>query len=271
MSTLDSPSLYYRVTGAPGKPLVVFLHGFLGSADDWAEVLPAFETSFRCATVDLPGHGRSFKDTGGTPCSFLDAATALVEVIEAIDVPSFSLVGYSMGGRLALYIASIYAMRVDRLVLESASPGLRTASERAERRDRDEHWARLLETIPLDAFVRQWYEQPLFASLTRQPDRREALIARRLRNTPRGLADSLRGMGAGAQAPLWDELTANTIPTLLVAGEDDAKFVALGREMEAACAAARLTAIPGAGHCVHHESPSAYTEVVKAFLEGSEE
>ncbi|MBX7258227.1 MAG: 2-succinyl-6-hydroxy-2,4-cyclohexadiene-1-carboxylate synthase [Candidatus Hydrogenedentes bacterium] len=271
MTESGSSPLYYRVTGAPGKPLVVFLHGFLGSADDWNEILPAFETSFRCVAVDLPGHGRSYRASGGVPCTFLDAATALIEVVDAIDAPSFSLVGYSMGGRLALYAASIYAMRVDRLVLESASPGLRTGHEREERKARDEQLARQLESQPLEAFVREWYEQPLFATLARNPERREALIARRLHNAPQGLAASLRGMGTGVQAPLWNELAANTIPALLVAGADDSKFVALGQEMERTCAAASLNVMPGAGHCVHYEIPSAYTKVVKAFLEGSEE
>lgn len=271
MTQAGSSNLHYRVTGKPGAPLVVFLHGFLGSSDDWTEILPEFEASFRCAVVDLPGHGKSCGDSGGVSCSFLDTATALIDVVDAIDAPSFSLVGYSMGGRLALYTASVYAMRVDRLVLESASPGLRTECERAARRERDELLARQLESGALGAFVRQWYEQPLFASLARNPARREALIARRLRNSAHGLAASLRGMGTGAQAPLWAELASNTIPTLLVAGEDDSKFVALGREMEQACAEAHLKVLPGAGHCVHYETPSAYTEVVKAFLEGSEE
>ncbi len=263
------PHLQSRVTGKPGAPLVLFLHGFLGSADDWAGILPAFEPSFRCAAVDLPGHGGSAATTSDLPYTFLETATALIELIDEIDVPSFSLVGYSMGGRLALYVAAIYAMRVDRIVLESASPGLRTEQERAERRQHDEQRARELEDGELAAFVRQWYEQPLFTSLAKYPEKREALIARRTRNSARGLAASLRGMGTGVQPPLWVEWAANTIPALLVTGEQDPKFVALGREMAQGCTASRLAVVPGAGHCVHYENPSAYTTLVKAFLEGS--
>ena len=269
MTLPDLPHLHSRVTGASGAPLVLFLHGFLGSADDWTGILPAFEPSFRCAVVDLPGHGRSAGTTSDRPYTILETATALIELIDEIDVPSFSLVGYSMGGRLALYVAAIYAMRVDRLVLESASPGLRTERERAERRQHDEDIARQVEEGELAAFVRRWYEQPLFASLAKDPEKREALIARRAHNSTRGLAASLRGMGTGAQPSLWAEWAANTIPALLVTGEDDSKFVALGREMEQGCAASRLAVVPGAGHCVHYENPSAYTTLVKAFLEGS--
>lgn len=171
-----------------------------------------------------------------------------------------------MGGRIALYVSSIYAMRVDALVLESASPGLRTESERAARREQDERWARMLESDGMSAFLDEWYAQPLFETLTSRTDLIERVKAKRLKNDPRALARALRGFSVGRQAPLWDEWKSNHIPALLIAGERDAKYCGIAREMEQACNSCRVAIVPGVGHNVHEEAPNEYNSAIHAFL-----
>ena len=226
--------------------------------------MDALSSSYRCVSIDLPGHGESIGESQA--CAMEYVATALIELVDTFDAASFSMVGYSMGGRIALYVSSIYAMRVDALVLESASPGLKTEAERAARREQDERWAQILENEGLAAFIDAWYEQPLFASLASRPELIERVKVRRSMNDPRALARALRGFSAGRQTPLWDEWKGNHIPALVVAGELDAKYCAIAREMEQACSTCRAAIIPCAGHNVHEEAPNEYNSAIHAFL-----
>lgn len=259
--------LGHILTGPSRAPLVVFLHGFLGSRNDWVPIVRLLEGRFHCLAVDLPGHGMSLHGDEAD-YTFQSAAASIIDLIDTIDVPSFSLVGYSMGGRLALYLASIYAMRVDALVIESASPGLRTNAERIERRALDNRWEQMLEANDMRSFLNAWYRQPLFGSLASRSDRLEAVISTRMPNDPRELARALRGMSVAVQPSLWDEWRANHIPSLIIAGALDAKYSAIAGEMASMCAASGTRIIPGAGHNVHEEAPDEYNRVVCGFLSG---
>jgi pimeloyl-ACP methyl ester carboxylesterase len=85
-----------------------------------------------------------------------------------------------------------------------------------------------------------------------------------LRNDPADLAAVLRGIGTGAMTPLWDRLGELTMPTTVVAGADDAKFVALGERLAAAIDGGELVVVPGAGHGLPREAPQALAEVLHA-------
>jgi 2-succinyl-6-hydroxy-2,4-cyclohexadiene-1-carboxylate synthase len=167
-----------------------------------------------------------------------------------------------MGGRLALHAALALGGQVTRLVLIGASPGLADPAERAARRTADEALADRIEQIGLEAFVREWAEQPLFDGIPRGIA--EQVQADRRRNTPAGLAAALRGLGTGAMPPLWDRLGELAAPVELVVGERDEKFRAIAERMAAALPAARLHVVPGAGHAVHVEAPGAVAEIIAA-------
>jgi 2-succinyl-6-hydroxy-2,4-cyclohexadiene-1-carboxylate synthase len=177
------------------------------------------------------------------------------------------VLGYSMGGRLALYAALEHPSAFAALVLESASPGLKTEAERAERRAADERLAVMLETDGLAVFVEHWERLPLFASQARiAPEARAAVRERRLRGDAAGWAASLRGMGTGAQPSMWERLGEWAKPTLLLTGRDDAKFTALADAMQAAGLRAEHTVFEAAGHAVHVEQPAAWAARVSAFV-----
>jgi 2-succinyl-6-hydroxy-2,4-cyclohexadiene-1-carboxylate synthase len=180
--------------------------------------------------------------------------------------------GYSMGGRLALYVAVRQPGVVRSLTLVSATAGLATAAERQARRAADEALAARIERDGVAAFVDEWERNPLFAGLARLPgEARAALHEQRLNNSPVGLANSLRGMGAGAQPSLWARLAAVAAPSLLIAGELDAKFVTLNQRLAAVIPQATLRLIPDAGHTVHLEQPEAFLSTVTNFLGGLHE
>ncbi len=244
----------------------ILLHGFSASSRAWGRTVLDGLTSVagRPVLFDVPGHGSRATE--------LDpAAYTLGAVHDAIDrligrEPA-RLIGYSMGGRLALSYAAERPERIARLVLESASPGLPTEKERAARRTADEALAVAIETRGVEWFAEYWDSLPLFESRAELPGAfREELRAIRLANRSPGLAMALRGLGTGALPSYWRALPEITTPTLLIAGELDRKFVGIAREMAGRMPQSRLHMERGAGHTVHLERPAAWVETVAAFL-----
>jgi 2-succinyl-6-hydroxy-2,4-cyclohexadiene-1-carboxylate synthase len=263
--TPPSP-LHHVLTGPSDAPPVLFLHGFLGCGGDWADTVAGLEAEYRCLVVDLPGHGRSPAGDAPEDYSMPRTAERLVELMRKLEARPWSVVGYSMGGRLALYLALARPEMVRQAVLESASPGLADAGDRATRRAADERWARTLESEPMDVFLRRWYAQEVFGSLRDRPDRLERLIVARRRNDPAGLARSLRGMGLGSQPSCWERLPECAAPVDLIVGEYDAKFRAVAAEMAARSPRCRVHIAAGCGHNVHFEDPDRYTRLLKGIL-----
>lgn len=263
----SAAGLRYTTTGPENAPPLLLLHGFMGSAAEWNEVTAALSGEHRLLIPDLPGHGFSTGLPYTDAYTMDGAARKLLALLDAEGVARCAVAGYSMGGRLALYLTLRCPERVERLLLESASPGLATEEERAARRASDERLAQRLETGDLRKFVEDWYRQPLFATLARDEPLLRRTIEARLQNDPRELARPLRAMGTGSQPSLWGELPRLRVPTLAVVGEGDAKFVALAREMERASVNVRAVVVPGAGHSVHAESPERYAETTRSFIE----
>lgn len=193
-------------------------------------------------------------------------ADALIEWLDGRSTNRPHLWGYSMGGRLALYLALHYPQRFDRAILESASPGLAAEDQRKARREHDEALARRLETEPLPDFVDSWFDQPLFQSLHQYPAKLEGMKSRRLECDPQGLAASLRHMGTGVMPSLWNMLPSLTLPTLLIVGGRDSKFVDIGRRMRQCSDRFTLKLIEGAGHNVHFEKPQHVADAIVEFL-----
>lgn len=256
-------TLPFTSAGPDDAPAVLLLHGFMGRASDWDEVARRLAGPFRCVAVDLPGHGEAF-DLADEAYTIEGATVAVLDTLDALGVRRPRVVGYSMGGRLALHLALRHPERCARLVLESASPGLRTDAERAERRSLDaERAAAIQHNFP--GFLDRWYRMPLFASLEDHAGLREAFVAKRRRNRPTELARSLHGMGTGAQPSLWNDLAGLAVPALAVAGGRDRKFVDLAFEM-AAAGPPLVPLITSAGHAVHAEAPDLFAALVRGFF-----
>jgi len=257
----------YRVhilEAGQGETLVL-CHGFTGSAENWRSLLERLSSQRRVIAVDLPGHGQT--DVPAAAFSMDGAIRILARVLDHLNLAQVDLLGYSMGGRFALSFACQHPARVRRLILESASPGLRTPEERATRKASDDALAQRIEAQGVPAFVDFWEALPLWASQRSLPQASRAeLRQQRLRNHAAGLAGSLRGMGTGIMPPLWDALPALTQPVLLIVGEADSKFRAINREMHSALPNSLLVTIPGAGHTVHLESLDDYQATVTKFL-----
>lgn len=265
-----APGFFLNVEVAGSGPPLVLLHGFTGSAASWAPFIEALGGGFTTIAIDIVGHGHSDKPAPLDRYRMRQAASDLVRAAGRAGFPRAHWMGYSMGGRIALAVAAYHPGSVERLVLVGASPGLPTEEERAARRNSDEAIAQHIETDGIPAFVRYWERLPIFATQARLPAGiTERIRSERLANHPVGLANSLRGMGTGSQEPLFDRLPGIANPALLLAGVDDSKYVAIGREMAAAMPAARFVSVPAAGHAAQTENPGFCAAEVIAFLTGA--
>lgn len=245
----------YAVTEGHGSR-VVLVHGFTQTRDCWGAVGDDLTAGHEVVRVDAPGHG----DSSGVQADLVAGAELLADAGGRA-----AYVGYSMGGRLCLHLAVAHPEVISRLVLISATGGIDDPEDRSQRRAGDEALARRLEAGGVDAFLDYWLGLPLFAGLP--PDRSQR--AARLENTAAGLASSLRLAGTGTQLPLWDRLRGLAIPTLVVAGALDAKYVALAeRLVDTIGPAARLAIVEQAGHTAHLEQPGAVSALLREFLAG---
>ncbi len=259
--------LNYTTSGRPRDPAVLFLHGFMGSSRDFSNIMAALEERFRCVAVDLAGHGASVGLPYPGSYTFEGAARSVLRLLGELGISRPAVVGYSMGGRLALWLALRHPERCCGLFLESASPGLEGETERAARRGADEEKATRLQSGDLEGFIEGWYRQPLFASLARREVLLRRIVDARRSNEPKELARSLRGMGTGSGPSLWEELAGLRVPALAVAGELDEKYVGIARRMVDSSPQIRAAVIPGAGHNVRVEAPGVYIRLLKEFLQ----
>ena len=263
--TINDVNYAYRVMGQ-GEPILV-LHGFTGNQQQWDEVAEALMDEYQVVTVDLLGHGATDSPEDYERYSMDLSARNLVKLMQSLGHDTFHLLGYSMGGRLALYTAIHHPPNIKSLILESASPGLRTEKARLDRRNRDNTLADNIETNGIEWFVDFWEKLPLWDSQsTLSQDVRDQLREQRLTNNPRGLANSLRGMGTGVQPSLWDDIDKLDLPISLIVGQFDEKFVVINHELYDLFPRSDLSIVDDAGHTVHLENRDTFIRLIHEHL-----
>ena len=269
MPFIEINNLNYHYEIAGNGPPLLLLHGFTGSLENWRVHGQALSEHYQVMSVDLPGHGQT--DAPDDPVRYrmewvADDLTALLRRIY-LRIQPVHLLGYSMGARLALYVALNYPEHIRSVILESGSPGLMAEEERQARATSDEALADRIERDGVAAFVDYWEHIPLFDSQQNlTADIRNRLREQRLRNRPTGLTNSLRGMGTGVQPSLWHRLGELKMPVLLLAGALDTKFVGIAQQMYDRILDARLVIVPEVGHTIHLEAPTVFQTQVLEFL-----
>lgn len=260
----------YLFISNPNKPLILFLHGFMGNIDEFDEAIKLLSDEFSYLTIDLPGHGKTKVLGGDEYYTMPNTAQALINLLDELQINKCFLVGYSMGGRLALYLTLHFPERFSKVLLESASPGLATEAERLERIKRDSQIARKLtrssEKSDFTAFLSNWYNQTIFGYIKNHP-KYKLMLESRLQNQPLELEKSLCFMGTGCQPSLWEKLKESNTPLLLLAGEYDEKFIDTNQKMAALCEVAQLKIIKNAGHNIHFENTQEFVQNIQIFFE----
>jgi 2-succinyl-6-hydroxy-2,4-cyclohexadiene-1-carboxylate synthase len=230
-------------------PNVTFVPGFMQRGEAWEPIAAALGTRYLSTCLDFSSW--TFDER--------------VAEILATTRPGDALVGYSMGGRLALHAALHEPDRLGALVLVGVSGGIEDRSEREDRRRSDESLAEWIERRSIEEVVDRWEREPVFA--TQAADLRARQRPGRLSHDPRLLATLLRSAGQGALEPVWDRLGELRCPVLLTAGEHDRRYASAAGRMAAEMRAARVRLVPNAGHAPQLEAPREFTALLREFLD----
>lgn len=241
-------------SGSVGKaPTIVFLHGFMGAGADWLRIMDSLSITFRCLSVDLPGHGQTTvgqaegwkpsSELGGSQNSIVSVSetrgvwsmeglgAALTQLLRKVDRRKVVLVGYSMGARVALYMALRHREQVSGAIILSGSPGLKNPVAQKVRAANDDALAVSLCDNELKSFVDSWYREPLWRSLHTHPDFEVIKRTRSENQNSTSLAKALTYFSTGQQPSLWEDLAHCQVPLLLVVGKLDKKFVGIAHQM----------------------------------------
>jgi 2-succinyl-6-hydroxy-2,4-cyclohexadiene-1-carboxylate synthase len=249
-----------------GSPLLV-LHGFTGSVRAWDQARPEIAAFARGIFIDAIGHGCSAVPPDPQRYSLDWSTCDLTALLDVLEIDAANVLGYSMGGRAALHLAVHAPERVSRLILESASAGLEDEADRHTRAESDAALAERILQAGIAPFVSEWEHQPLLQPAAHvSATQRATQHAQRLKNNRLGLANSLRGMGTGQQAPLWSCLADIQQPVQLIVGEDDARYRQIAERMQSLLPRARLDVVAEAGHTVHLDQPVQFVHLVKTAL-----
>jgi 2-succinyl-6-hydroxy-2,4-cyclohexadiene-1-carboxylate synthase len=269
-TTINSIPFNIATIGNPSLPKIVFLHGFLGSGSDWLPVTRELQNDYCCMMIDLPGHGSAnlLETIPPSEDFFIQTVDALAALLRQSATPPCSLVGYSMGGRIALALLLRHPELFSKAVIISASPGIKTEKERFDRQEHDEKVARKIERS-FDSFIEAWYEQPLFATLKSHPIFKEVESERKI-NDPQNLALALRLLGTGGQPSFWDELKNNSVPVCFFTGEKDERYVEIGHQMVKLTPESDLEIFPHCGHTLQLENRVLFLDRLKNFFNQQE-
>ncbi len=234
---------------------VTFVHGFLGSPADWSDVLAHLAPNIACDCVSLEELGCA---------SIAAAARALEQRLHAR--PADLVVGYSMGGRIALELAAMSDAPSTHAMLLSTSVGLRDESERLQRRHEDDERSRAIHRDGLDAFVDAWYRLPLFASLRRHPSF-ESMRARRCVGNAAFWADCVRDCSPGLARAHWEVLPHIAHRLALVAGAQDERYALMNAAAQRIAPSIVVHTIEDAGHALPIEAGARVAQLIEQQLQ----
>jgi len=257
----------YEITIEGNGEPIVLLHGFTSNLHTWDELTKKLCPSYKVIRLDIIGHGNSDSPSNIEEYAIERQAEVIKEILDKLDLKKVSILGYSMGGRLAITFACMYPNMVSRLILESTTAGIENEADRVIRRNNDELLARKIDEEGIESFVDYWENISLFASLKKLPS--EALAnmrEQRLANNKIGLINSLRMMGTGSQPSWWNEIQKFEFPVLIIVGEKDEKFCLIGKKLQNTIKNAKIELICGAGHIIHVEKPQIFGTIIEEFL-----
>jgi 2-succinyl-6-hydroxy-2,4-cyclohexadiene-1-carboxylate synthase len=254
----------YWIEQSGEGPVLVMLHGFTGSTRTYEEVVQEFSESLQIVRIDLPGHA----NTGSIGVVTMEQfCRDLRELLLQMNFHKVNILGYSLGGRTALSFSVLYPEMVDKLILESASPGLDSSEDQLARQAKDEGLARKVVVEGIESFVTTWENIPLFRSqISLSDEAKRKLRQERCTQDPKGLSESLLGMGTGKQPSWWDRLGSIRADVLLITGAEDTKFHSINERMMEELPEAEWVSVDQAGHTVHLEEPRIFAKIVEDFM-----
>lgn len=237
---------------------LVFLHGFLGSHADFEAIVDIL--NLPSILIDLFGHGSS--PSPPTPFSFSHMADAIALTLAKTGYSKFYLIGYSMGGRIALHLGLRHEKLFEKVILLSSHLGLTSLNAKKKHKKWHKEWMGYFNTLSEKDFLDKWYEQPLFAPLKEKPFFPALLKTREKQNFSdlKMLFDELSLLKQPSYAFIFPK---GREKFKLICGDLDLKYKTLYHYLKRSHKAS-VTVIKEAGHALHLESPEA---TAKAILE----
>jgi 2-succinyl-6-hydroxy-2,4-cyclohexadiene-1-carboxylate synthase len=264
---VNGVNVHYTVWNEQASVTIVAFHGFTGSVRTWEKVALELGKDVRFIAIDLLGHGQTSSPADVNLYSMESQVELLHDCLQQIVAEPVHLLGYSMGGRVALSYAVKHPTHIKSLLLESASPGLEAENARAERRTNDAKLANKIMQEGIESFIDMWENIPLFVSqklLSKEVQ--QAVREERMNQKPIGLANSLLGMGTGQMPSVWHQLQELTLPVFLLTGAMDYKFVDIANKMIQVNENFTQITISGYGHAIHVENPQKFATIVKESI-----
>lgn len=246
-----------------GTKQVIMLHGFTGSECSFESVIPYLSSEIEVIAPLLPGHGK--KPMLLEDLSMESQIEWLREFITQNHLEDAALLGYSMGGRLAIGYAMTYPVK--QLILVSASPGIQSLDERKMRAEADRKLAESIRENGIEEFVSYWEQIPLFATQQSLPDDVKRRVRKeRLQHQPLPLSQSLEQFSTGKMPSYWEQLGTYSGPVTLIVGEQDTKFVGIGEAMHKLIKHSEQIVVPNAGHAIQVENPRIFATIIEDVL-----
>lgn len=293
-------SFFYQLWGNPELPPVVLLHGFMQSSTSWDSIARSLTNRFCVYVLDFIGHGLTEKSKKAARYTYEDMAASVDYFLRKVvcaqekrgrekrvhtrrdltnrsqtkhtQIKRAHVIGYSMGGRIALRLLQTSSDLLASVVLESCNLGCATQAERTEAAQRNQDWVDRIQHDGMEAFVNYWETLPMFAT-QKELGWDKLLHVSRAANNPTSMVLCLQG--SGKQAMPLTEVTLEAVrdqrkkglSMLYIYGDKDAKSAAVAATLEAE--GVLVSAIP-AGHNVHLEAPMLYLKEVVHFLANTE-
>jgi len=249
------------------KSTILFLHGFTGKSVDWKDVAEQVDERFNKIALDLVGHGKSSSPADIQYYKIESMIDQIDHILSYLSLKKIILIGYSMGGRVALSFAIEKSDFIKGLILESTTAGIKSEKERTERKNSDDELAAYLEKNNFESFIDKWLDKEIFGTIRRFSNVKiKTIKEEKLKNSRAGLANSLRGFGTGNMDYLGDKLSELKMPVLLLSGQLDSKFTKLNAEMQKQIPNSKHVVVSNAGHNIHLEEQKKFVKAINKFL-----
>jgi len=254
---------YHLQIKGEGKPIIC-LHGFSENLSTWKFL--ELE-GYQLILIDFIGHGKSDKPFLSKYYSLKVMIKHLNKLIYQLGLKKYSMLGYSMGGRIALAYALTYSNEIDKLILESASYGECELINRLKRRSSDLNLAQNIIENGIEWFNEYWSNLSIFKSQRKLPKTIiDDIRKRRLLNEAHALSNTLLCTGQGIFPCLKNKVVNLSMPVLYISGEYDEKYKKIGNDFEKLSKNVKHKTINGVGHNTHIEDHNAFVEVLSKFL-----
>ena len=241
--------LHKQQHGDISKPTLIFLHGFLGSSNDWHETIALLKDDFHCITIDLPGHGSSVTTANSRSNGFDHCHQLITNILDDLSIKQYTLIGYSLGGRIALdYARTQNDPRLTALLLESSHTGLLDEQAKERRFIHDHSWAKKFATQHIIDTLDEWYDQDVFSDLSERE--KEIIINQRSDNYGVPVANTLLATSLGKQINALPYLQQTDLKIHYCFGEKDKKFKDVSAQLNN-LAHVNCVQFDQAGHNIH--------------------